>query len=129
MWLSHESIYQAVYRPESALSGPSKFAPHRPSPLRTGRDHRKAQRRTESPIRQAEWAAFLHGPSQRANFVECVTETVRGMPEAAPSPIACDYPFPWVASRHTLSRVNGWWWARTPSARVIALPTAGATGL
>nr|WP_228480880.1 IS30 family transposase [Microbacterium luteum] len=47
MWLSHESIYQAVYRPGSALSRPSKLAPHRPSPLRTGRDHRKAQQRTD----------------------------------------------------------------------------------
>lgn len=47
MRLSHESIYQAVYRPGSALSRPSKLAPHRPSPLRTGRDHRKAQQRTD----------------------------------------------------------------------------------
>lgn len=46
MRLSHESIYQAVYLPGSPLSRPSKLAPQRPSPLRTGRDHRKAQPRT-----------------------------------------------------------------------------------
>lgn len=45
MWLCHESIYQAVYQPGSRLIRPSKVAaPHR-SPLRTGRDHRRAQQR------------------------------------------------------------------------------------
>lgn len=47
MRLSHESIYQAVYRPGSTLMRPSTLAPHSPSPLRTGRDHRKAQQRTD----------------------------------------------------------------------------------
>ena len=42
MWLCHESIYQAVYQPGSALMRPSRLAPHRRSPLRTGRDHRRA---------------------------------------------------------------------------------------
>jgi IS30 family transposase len=42
MWLCHESIYQAVYQPGSPLSRPSPLAPHRRSPLRTGRDHRRA---------------------------------------------------------------------------------------
>jgi transposase, IS30 family len=47
MWLCHESIYQAVYQPESGLQRPSRLAPHRRSPLRTGRDHRRAHQRTE----------------------------------------------------------------------------------
>jgi IS30 family transposase len=42
MWLCHESIYQAVYQPGSPLLRPSPLAPHRRSPLRTGRDHRRA---------------------------------------------------------------------------------------
>jgi transposase, IS30 family len=42
MWLCHESIYQAVYQPGSPLQRPSLLAPHRRSPLRTGRDHRRA---------------------------------------------------------------------------------------
>jgi transposase, IS30 family len=46
-WLCHESIYQAIYQPESALMRPSRLAPHRRSPLRTGRDHRRAQQHTE----------------------------------------------------------------------------------
>jgi transposase, IS30 family len=47
MWLCHESIYQAVYWPGSGLLRPSRLAPHHRSPLRTGRDHRRAQQRTE----------------------------------------------------------------------------------
>lgn len=43
MRLSHESIYQAVYQPNSRFLRPSRLAPHRHSPLRTGRDHRRAQ--------------------------------------------------------------------------------------
>lgn len=47
MWLCHESIYQAVYQPNSRLIRPSKIVtPHR-SPLRTGRDHRRAQQRVQ----------------------------------------------------------------------------------
>ncbi len=42
MQLCHESIYQAVYQPGSALLRPSELAPHRRSPLRSGRDHRRA---------------------------------------------------------------------------------------
>jgi transposase, IS30 family len=47
MWLCHESIYQAVYQPGSALARPSPLAPRHRSPLRTGRDHRRAHQRTE----------------------------------------------------------------------------------
>jgi transposase, IS30 family len=47
MRLCHESIYQAVYQPGSVLVRPSKLAPHRRSPLRTGRDHRRAHQRVE----------------------------------------------------------------------------------
>jgi transposase, IS30 family len=47
MRLCHESIYQAVYQPGSALLRPSPLAPHDRSPLRTGRHHRRAHQRTE----------------------------------------------------------------------------------
>ena len=47
MWLSHESIYRAVYEPGSPLMRPTRLTPHRRSPLRTGRDHRRAQHRTD----------------------------------------------------------------------------------
>ena len=47
MRLCHESIYQAVYQPGSGLLRPSPLAPHRRSPLRTGRDHRRAHQRLE----------------------------------------------------------------------------------
>jgi IS30 family transposase len=42
MWLCPESIYQAVYQPNSRFLRPSRLAPHRRSPLRTGRDRRRA---------------------------------------------------------------------------------------
>jgi len=41
MRLCHESIYQAVYQPNSRFLRPSRLV-HRHSPLRTGRDHRRA---------------------------------------------------------------------------------------
>jgi transposase, IS30 family len=47
MWLCHESIYQAVYQPGSVLLRPPKLAPQHRSPLRTGRDHRRAHQRVE----------------------------------------------------------------------------------
>jgi transposase, IS30 family len=46
MRLCHESIYQAVYQPGSLLLRPSPLAAHRRSPLRTGRDHRRAHQHT-----------------------------------------------------------------------------------
>ncbi len=47
MHLCHESIYQAVYQPGSVLLRLSKLAPYRRSPLRTGRDHRRAHQRVQ----------------------------------------------------------------------------------
>ncbi|WP_374159913.1 IS30 family transposase [Mycobacterium sp. G7A2] len=47
MWLCAESIYQAVYQPNSRFMRPTRLAPHRRSPLRTGRDHRRAHRRQQ----------------------------------------------------------------------------------
>ncbi|WP_286199257.1 IS30 family transposase [Mycobacterium sp. ELW1] len=55
MWLCHESIYQAVYQPNSRFLRPSRLAPHRRSPLCTGRDHRRAhqcQRRRRPRFQQ-----------------------------------------------------------------------------
>ena len=43
----HESIYQVIYQPGSVLMRPSPLAPHRRSPLRTGRGHRRAHQRAE----------------------------------------------------------------------------------
>ena len=61
MWLCPESIYQAVYQPGSPLLRPSPLAPHRRSPLRTGRDHRRAhQHRTAAPAKVR--AAHAHHP-------------------------------------------------------------------
>jgi IS30 family transposase len=47
MWLCHESICQAFYQPGSPLQRPSPLAPHHRSPLRTGRDHRRAHQHAE----------------------------------------------------------------------------------
>ncbi len=47
MWLCHESIYKAIYRPGSPFRRPSRLAPQYRTPLRTGRDHRRAQQRED----------------------------------------------------------------------------------
>jgi transposase, IS30 family len=47
MRLCHESFCQAIYQPGSPLMRPSLLAPGRPSPLRTGRCHRRAQQHAE----------------------------------------------------------------------------------
>ncbi|WP_448500774.1 IS30 family transposase [Mycobacterium syngnathidarum] len=47
MRLCHESIYQAVYQPNSRFLRPPQLAPHRRSPLRNGRDHRRAHQRQQ----------------------------------------------------------------------------------
>ena len=47
MRLRHESIYQAVYQPNSRLIRPSRVISAHRSPLRTGRDHRRAQQRVQ----------------------------------------------------------------------------------
>jgi IS30 family transposase len=49
MWLCHESIYQALCQPGSAILRPSNLAPRRRSPLRTGRDHRRAHQKVDRP--------------------------------------------------------------------------------
>lgn len=47
MRLCHESIYQAIYQPGSTLAGPPKVPSPRSSPLRTGRDHRRAHQKID----------------------------------------------------------------------------------
>jgi IS30 family transposase len=47
MGLCHESIYQAIYQPGSPLMRPSPLAPHHRSPLRSGRDHRRAHQHAQ----------------------------------------------------------------------------------
>ena len=47
MRLCHESIYQAIYQPGSPLMRPSPLAPHHRSPLRSGRDHRRAHQHAQ----------------------------------------------------------------------------------
>ncbi|ORA20605.1 IS30 family transposase, partial [Mycobacterium aquaticum] len=47
MRLCHENIYQAVHQPHSRFLRPTRLAPHRRSPLRTGRDHRRAHQRPQ----------------------------------------------------------------------------------
>ena len=54
MRLCHESIYQALYQPGSPLLRPTPLAPFRRSPLRTGRDHRRAPaHRAQAPAVRA----------------------------------------------------------------------------
>lgn len=47
MTLCHETFYKAIYRPGSLFLRPSKLAPQYRSPLRTGRDHRRAHQRED----------------------------------------------------------------------------------
>lgn len=47
MRLCHESLYQAIYQPGLDLVRPAKVASKHRSPLRTGRDHRRAQQRLD----------------------------------------------------------------------------------
>jgi IS30 family transposase len=47
MRLCHESIYQAIYQPGSILARPAAGPSEQRSPLRTGRDHRRAQQRLD----------------------------------------------------------------------------------
>jgi hypothetical protein len=47
MWLCHGSIYQSAYQPGSPLMRPSRWLRSIVPPLRTGRDHRRAQQRSD----------------------------------------------------------------------------------
>src|SRR5258708_4511169 len=47
MGLGHESIYKVVYHPIWRFLRSPRWAPPRRSPLRTGRDHRREQRRQQ----------------------------------------------------------------------------------
>jgi transposase, IS30 family len=48
MRVCHETIYKAIYQQGPSIVWPPRVAsPHRPSPLHTGRDHRRAQRRPD----------------------------------------------------------------------------------
>ena len=47
MRVCRETIYKAGWRRGLALTRPSRVAPLHRSPLRTGRDHRRAQQRVE----------------------------------------------------------------------------------
>jgi transposase, IS30 family len=77
MRLCHESIYQAVYQPGSALLRPSPLAPHHRSPLRTGRDHRRAHQhrdrrrpRFEQPMLTISQRPFQPGDRSQAGHWE-----------------------------------------------------------
>ena len=63
MRLCHESIYQAIYQPGSQLVRPSKVPSEHRSPLRTGRDHRRAQRKVQQ--RRARFARPMLSIHQR----------------------------------------------------------------
>jgi transposase, IS30 family len=52
MWLCAESIYQAIYQPNSTLNRPPIVRAPARSPLRTGRDHRRAQMRSGQRCRR-----------------------------------------------------------------------------
>lgn len=77
MRLCHESIYQAVYQPNSVFMRPSRLAPQRGSPLRTGRDHRRAHQRQqcrrlrfEQPMLTIHDRPFLSGDRSEAGHWE-----------------------------------------------------------
>jgi IS30 family transposase len=68
MRLCHESIYQVVYQPNSRFMRPSRLAPHRRSPLRTGRDHRRATSASSAGGRGSggQCSPSTTGPSRRS---------------------------------------------------------------
>ena len=77
MRLCHESIYRAVYRPGSWLMRPTPLAPGRRSPLRTGRDHRRAHQhpsrrrpRFEQPMLTVHQRPFIAADRSEAGHWE-----------------------------------------------------------
>jgi transposase, IS30 family len=88
MRLCHESIYQAVYQPGSVLLRPAPLAPHQRSPLRTGRDHRRAHQRAgrrrprfEQPMRTIRQRPFQ--PADRSQAGHCEGDLIIGKDQAS----------------------------------------------
>jgi hypothetical protein len=83
MRLCPESIYQAVYQPGSVLARPSKLAPQRRSPLRTGRDHRpSATSAIPGPTRR--WARCGHAARSVPRPSRDLSQPVRAWNPAHP---------------------------------------------
>jgi hypothetical protein len=93
MRLCHESIYQAVYQPGSVLLRPSRLAPHHRSPLRTGRDHRRAHQRVERRRPRFEQPMLtIHQRPLLPKDRSCCATTSRKEPTSARTPRTICWP-------------------------------------
>ncbi len=88
MWLCHESIYHAVYQPGSVLLLAPKVESPRPSPLRTGRQHRRAQQRRtrrrpriDQPMRSVHERPFQ--PEERSQAGHWEADLIIGADQAS----------------------------------------------